>query len=161
MEEVHIKKGSLNEVYEVFKKLGNTVDPCARWDISIGQIELEPYVKSLKASIVPPDIVTTLRSGRGLIYSKHGQEVKGTDGNVVYRIPNECAGLVARLISEFEEANKDAVEEESRYLESVEKLMDETVALSIPKILHSWCGELINANELKVLIENNLIVRDA
>jgi hypothetical protein len=150
--------GQLELVGAIFQKLGKTTDPIPRWQMALRLRKLSEYMSALSEGKKPPEIVGQLMKKRQAVYDKYGM-LMGDDlkGMRRYSIPQDKQTEVAAEVLAIEIENADAVEAENAYVVAVRELLKEKVDIEIDPIDYEWCGNLIDANEVTVLMELGLI----
>lgn len=153
--------GMTNEKLEVvnaiFQKVGRTTVPIPRWQIALRLRKLSEYVSALSDGKKPPEAVEKLIEKRQAVYDKYGMLMGDFNGMRRYSIPQDKQMEVAAEILAIEIESSDAVEEEKAHAKAVKDLMKETVDVEIDPIEYEWCGSLIDANEVLVLMELGLV----
>lgn len=147
----------LEAVNVIFQKVGRTTVSIPRWQMALRLRKLSEYVSALSDGKKPPEAVEKLIEKRQAVYDRYGMLMGDLNGMRRYSIPQDKQMEVAAEVLAIEVENADAVEEEIAYSLAVKELMKETVEIEIDPIEYEWCGNLIDANEVLILLELGLI----
>jgi hypothetical protein len=154
---VDITNGQLEVVNSIFQKVGRITSPVPRWQMALRLQVFSGYMSSLLEGKKPPEIVENLMSKRQAVYDKYGMFIGDINGMRRYRIPKDKQLEVAAEILDIELKNAEAVKAEQIYTEAVKELLSKIVSIEVEPIEYEWCGNLIDANEVLVLMKLGLI----
>lgn len=149
---VRLSNQKLSIIAGIFSKIGKVKSSVNRWEIALRIYALASFMDALETAKTKPASVVNLTEKRQKVYNKYGI----VDGKK-FRIPEENLHQVYKELLEIKVQNPSDVKEEERYLEDIGLLMLKEVEIELEPIEHSWCEDLIDANEVVLLMSVGLI----
>jgi len=143
-------------VHRIFLKLGQTTVTYPRWQIARRVASLETPAKCLVEGKREPESVKALMEKRRRIYAKYGIPLEGGASRRYSILKDKQEELLSEILN-MELENSEAVKEESIYRKDVEDLYEEKISIDIEPIDYEWCGDLVTANEVAILMGLGLV----
>lgn len=154
---LEITNAALEHIFPIFEKLGATKHEVHRWEFALRINALRGYRDALIASRKPSERVDRYQRAVHALLEKWGKPVGAMGGYIRYEVPAESNQEFLKEQLKLEMDDAEGAHALREHMANLKTLDERTISVDITPIEYAWCGDLIDANEVAILLGYGLI----